>query len=252
MANEPTYEDYVDKASLDAAGSPEDGASIIGHLEELRWRIIWSLAAVMAGSVGCYYFSDKIVAALTEPAGKLYYMQPAEAFFAYLKVSVFGGFVVSLPVVLYHVWRFFLPALTLRERAVLMLVVPASVIFFVLGLLFAYFVALPAGLAFFLGFASNELQPLLSVGRYLDFVLTFIMPFGFVFELPLVIMVLAKLGIVSSAFLRGKRRMVIFGSFVVGAIVSPSPDIFNQTILALPIILLYEISVFVVRYILRK
>jgi len=226
--------------------------SLIDHLQELRRRLIISIAAVVVASCAAYYYSQELVHLITAPVGKLYYMNPAEAFFAYLKVSVFAGFLVALPVVLYEGWAFVVPALTNRERKASLLLVPASVVLFFVGLIFSYYLVLPAGIRFFMGFASEQLQPLFSLGEYLSFVISFLLPFGFVFELPLVILVLAKLGLVNSAYLATKRKIVLVLSFVVGAIISPSPDIFSQTMIAVPLLVLYEVSVFLVKYVLRK
>lgn len=250
---EKTYEEYVEDKSLAKVEEETQGnMTLIRHLEELRHRLIYSILAIAIGTGICYFFIEEIMHYLTVPAGKLYYMQPAEAFFTYLKVSVFAGFLVALPVVLYHVWRFFLPALTAGERMLIGVVVPVSAGLFFLGLAFSFFFVLPAGIKFFLGFGTEDLQPLLSVGKYLDFVISFVLPFGFIFELPLVIVILAKMGIVNSAFLKGKRRIVIFMTFVIGAVISPTPDVFSQSMIALPMIFLYEISLFIVRFILRK
>lgn len=250
---EKSYEEYVGEKSLAEVEEEKQGnMSLIRHLEELRHRLIYSFIAIGLCSCICYFFIEEIMHYITVPAGKLYYMQPAEAFFTYLKVSIVAGFLLSLPVVLYHVWRFFLPALTSGERMLIALVVPVSAGLFFIGLAFSFFFVLPAGIKFFLGFGTEDLQPLLSVGKYLDFVISFVLPFGFIFELPLIIVILAKMGIVSSAFLRQKRRIVIFMTFVIGAVISPTPDVFSQSMIALPMIFLYEISVFIVRFILRK
>jgi sec-independent protein translocase protein TatC len=179
-------------------------------------------------------------------------MQPSEAFFTYLKVSVFVGFLLALPVVFFHVWRFFLPALTVRERMVLGLIVPASVVLFFIGLAFSFFLVLPTAVKFFMGFGGSELEAMFSVGNYFDFVLTFVLPFGFVFELPLIITILGKMGLVSSAFLGRHFRIVIFLSFVIGAIITPTPDIFTQSMIALPMFLLYGVGYVIVRYVLQK
>ena len=170
---------------------PEDEAddgsmSLIAHLTELRSRLIKCLVAVALGSCAGYYFLDEIMHYLTAPAGKLYYMQPSEAFFTYLKVSIAAGFLVALPVIFYQVWMFFLPALTRRERMVLGLIVPASVLLFFGGLAFSFFLVFPAAVQFFLGFGNTELEALFSVDKYFDFVIWFVLPFGFVFELPLI------------------------------------------------------------------
>lgn len=231
----------------------DDGSmSIVRHLEELRSRLIKCLLSVAAGAAVAWFFIDDIMHIMTLPAGKLYYMQPAEAFFTYLKVAVAAGFLIALPVIFYHVWQFFLPALTKRERAVLGVIVPSSVALFFAGIAFSFFLVLPAGIRFFLSFGDDDLAAMLSVGKYFDFVLAFILPFGFVFELPLIITILGKMGIVTSAMLKKYWRIVVFLSFVAGAIITPTPDVFTQSMIALPMILLYAISYLIVRYIIKN
>lgn len=224
---------------------------IINHLEEFRKRLIISLITVGFCSMISYYFAEELVGFITAPAGKLYYMQPAEAFFTYMKVSIFVGFLVSVPMIVYQGWAFLVPALTIRERAIAGTFIPSIVLLFFIGIAFSYFLVLPTGIRFFLGFATNELQPLLSVGNYLDFVIMFILPFGFVFELPLVLVILARLGLITSQMLIAKRNIVIFGAFVVGAIISP-PEVFSQVMIAIPMIVLYEVGIFIIKYIMKK
>lgn len=255
MSEEKRMEEQLPVASGGEAAedSLDDGSmSLVKHLEELRYRIIRSLIAVGIGSAIAYYFIADIMHWLTLPVGKLYYMQPSEAFFTYLKVAVATGFLIALPVVFYHVWRFFLPALTRQERRVIALVVPVSVVLFFGGLAFSFFFVLPAAVKFFMGFGSTELEAMFSVDRYFDFVITFVLPFGFVFELPLVITILGKLGVVGSALLGKHQRTVIFLSFIIAAIITPTPDVFTQSMLALPMIVLYEVGYLIVRYILKK
>ena len=237
-----------------AEAEPVDDGSmtLVAHLTELRARLIKCLIAVALGSCVGYYFIDEIMHYLTLPAGKLYYMQPSEAFFTYLKVAIAVGFLIALPVIFYQVWRFFLPALTRAERVVLGLIVPSSVLLFFVGLAFSFFLVLPAAVRFFIGFGNAELEALFSVDKYFDFVIWFVLPFGFVFELPLVMIILAKIGILSSRFLKKYQRLVIFLSFVVAAIITPTPDIFTQSMIALPMIALYEVGYLIVRYIMRK
>ena len=251
---ENNYEKPPEIASAEdsAAAAEEGNMSLIRHLEELRKCLIRSFIAIGIGTGIAYFFLDEIMHYLTQPAGKLYYMQPSEAFFTYLKVACVAGFLVALPVVFWQIWRFFLPALTPKERMVLGIVVPTSVLLFFGGLAFSFFLVLPAGIHFFLGFGNDELQALFSVDKYFDFVIMFVMPFGFIFELPLVITILGKMGLVTSAFLKKYQRIIIFLSFVAGAIITPTPDVFTQSMIALPIIVLYEIGYFIVRYILRR
>ena len=234
-------------------GDNDDGSmSILAHLEELRWRLIRSIIAVIVCSGICYYFIEDIMAFISQPVGKLYYLQPSEAFFTYLKVSICCGFILALPIVFYQLWCFVLPALTIKERYIAAVIVPSSVILFLSGLAFSFFLVMPAALKFFGGFGSESLLPMFSVARYFDFLFSFILPFGFVFELPLVVVIAAKLGLLSSKFLGEKQRYVIFFSFVIGAIITPTPDIFTQSMIALPMIVLYELSYLIVRFILRR
>ena len=241
-------------AAEDMSATEADGADMswLEHLEELRWRIIYSLLAVAAGSCLAYFFIDEIMAVLTAPAGKLYYMQPTEAFFTYIKISMFAGLLLASPFVFYEIWRFIVPALTLQERMFLTVLVPVSAVLFFAGIAFAFFFALPAGIHFFLNFGSDNLTPLLSVGKYLDFVIAFLLPFGLIFEVPLIVIFLARAGLVTSAWLWKKQRLVIFLSFVIGAAISPTPDALSQTMMAVPMILLYEISLLIVRFLMRK
>ena len=245
-------ESQAEEKNLTTPEETDDGTmSLTAHLTELRERIIKSLLSIGFGACIAYFFLDEITKFLTQPVGKLYYMQPGEAFFTYLKIDIVVGFLIALPIVFFHVWRFFLPALTKSERAVLGIIVPASVILFFTGLAFSFFFILPTALKFFMGFSTDELQTMFSFKNYFDFVIMFVLPFGFVFELPLVMIVLGKLGILTSEFLGKYRRIVFFLSFVVGALVT-SPDVFTQVAVAIPVMMLYEVGYLVVKYILRK
>lgn len=226
--------------------------SLVGHLQELRRRLIIIIIAVAVGSLISYFYAAELVQYITAPAGKLYYMSPAEAFFTYLRVSFFAGFLLALPIVLYQIWAFVVPALTAKEHKASIILVPSSVLLFFIGLAFSYVLVLPAGIKFFMGFATENLQPLLSLGEYLSFVISFLLPFGFIFELPLFIVVMAKFGLITSKFLSAKRKHVLVLSFVIGALISPTPDVFSQTMVAVPVIVLYEFSVLIVKYILKK
>lgn len=226
--------------------------SLVDHLQELRQRLLIIIGALVVGSTVCYFYSTELVHFITAPAGKLYYMSPAEAFFTYLRVSFFAGLLLALPIILYQIWAFILPALSIKERMASVILVPASVLLFFAGISFSYFLVLPAGIKFFMGFATEDLQPLLSLGQYLSFVISFLLPFGFIFELPLFIVVLARVGIINSKFLSGKRKHVIVLSFITGAVIAPTPDVFSQTMVALPILIMYEISRLIVKYILKK
>ena len=241
-----------EKDASDAKNKDQREMTLIGHLGELRNRIIISIIAVVVGTSIAYYFIDELMRFVIEPAGKLYFMSPAEGFFAYLKLAVFAGLMLALPVVLWQIWAFIAPALTKSEAKWALIMVPGSVLLFFTGMLFAYFVVWPAAVKFFLGFGSETLQPLLSLGQYLSFLLSFIVPFGLIFNLPLGLLILAKMGIISSGFLARKRKIMILVAFIIGGIITPTPDVFSQTMMAVPIILLYEASIWAVRLLLRK
>lgn len=226
--------------------------SLIDHLQELRKRLAKAIIALAIGGFVSYFYAEEIVHLITAPAGKLYYMNPAEAFFAYIKVSFFAGFLLALPVILYQAWAFIVPALANKEHKASVLLVPSSVVLFLAGLGFSYYFVLPAGIKFFMGYATEELQPLFSLGQYLSFVISFLIPFGFIFELPIFILVMAQMGSISSQLLRSKRKIVLVLAFVIGAVISPTPDVLSQTMVALPMLVLYELSILLVKYILRK
>ena len=251
-AAEPLAERTANGEDEEPGEDDEGNMSILRHLEELRTRIIRSLIAIAVGSAIAYFYIEDIMRYLTLPTGRLYYLQPAEAFFTYIKIAIFAGFLLALPVVFYQAWKFILPALTVRERTVIGILVPSSVLLFFAGLAFSFFLVLPAALQFFVGFSTENLQPMFTLHQYFDFVLAFILPFGAVFELPLLVIVFAKLGFISSKFLQSKQRIVIFLAFVVGAVISSTPDIFTQSMIAIPLILLYELSYLVVRFVLRR
>lgn len=225
--------------------------SVVDHLSELRTRLVIAIVAIIIGTLGAYYYVEDILQILVAPAGKLYYTKPTEAFFTYMKISLVAGCIVSSPVWFYQIWAFIVPALSKGEKRVTFMVVPTAVVLFVVGVLFSYYLVLPMAIQFFIGFGTDELQPLFSIGQYIDFVIAFSLPFGITFELPLILIALGILGILSSDRLREYRKMFILLAFIIGAAISPTPDMLSQTMIAGPMILLYEISYGVLRYIVK-
>lgn len=230
----------------------DEAMTLTEHLGELRRRILHSLAALAAGTLVSSFYIDEIVAVLTAPATNLYYMRPAEAFFIYIKIALACGVLLAAPVLFYELWAFLVPALTGRERSALMLFVPSSVLLFWAGIAFAYFFVFPQGLNFFTTFAGGNIAPMLSIESYLDFFLMLVVPFGFIFNLPMVLIVLAQMGVVTSALLKRGRRYMVVASFILAAIITPTPDVVTQTLLAVPMILLYEGSRVFIKLVLRK
>ena len=220
-----------------------------GHLEELRKRLVACFIAIGIGFVVSYGFKEKLFEILSHPLisvmgadDKLIFTGLPEAFFTYLKVALLSGFMLAAPVVLYQFWMFVAPGLYQKERRLLIPIVFLSSVFFVGGAFFGYFVVFPFGFKFFLGFASETIKPLPSMREYLSFSSKLLLAFGLVFELPLVITFLAKLGIVSVDFLKKNRKYALILFFAGSAILTP-PDVVTQIMMALPLMMLYEISI---------
>lgn len=222
------------------------------HLQEFRKRLIICLVVVAIAALACYNYVDDIIALLSGPAGKLYFMNPSEVFFTYMEIALYAGILFTLPVLLYEVWAFVAPALWPEERRAVLVILPTAVILFYVGLVFAYYLVIPAAVTFFMGFATQTLQPMFSLESYLSFILALTLPFGFIFELPLIVVFLAKIGLVTGDFLKGKRKILIVIAFIFAAVVSPTTDIFTQTMIAVPLIILYEISLFIVCKVMHK
>ena len=218
---------------------------ITGHLEEFRSRLIKVIWTLVGGMVLAYAVSDVLIGWLKRPlAAELYFFSPTEAFWAAMKVSFFAGLFLSLPVILYQIWRFVAPGLLPNERRLALPFVLIGCLFFVLGLIFCYFVVAPFALTFLVGFGTQQgLKPVFSVGLYVDFLLKFLLAFGVIFELPLVITILARMGVVTPATLAKNRKYAILGAFIAAAILTPTPDAFNQTLMAGPLIILYEVGI---------
>ena len=219
------------------------------HLEELRNRLIKCFIAIGVGFVVSFGFKEKLFEILVNPlmtamkqGDTLIYTGLPEAFFTYLKVSLLSGIMLAIPFVLYQFWMFVAPGLYHKERKLLIPIVFLSSFFFVGGALFGYFVVFPYGFQFFLGFSTETIRPLPSMKEYLGFSAKLLLAFGLVFELPLVLTFLARLGVITVDFLKKNRKYAILLFFVGAAILTP-PDVITQVMMALPLIVLYEISI---------
>jgi sec-independent protein translocase protein TatC len=219
------------------------------HLEELRKRLVICFIAIGIGFIISYGFKEKIFHYLTIPLisvmqadDKLIFTGLPEAFFTYLKVSLLSGLMLAAPVLLYQFWIFVAPGLYDKERKLLIPIVFLSSFFFIGGALFGYFIVFPFGFKFFLGFATETIKALPSMREYLSFSSKLLLAFGLVFELPLVITFLARLGIVTVEFLKKNRKYALLLFFVFAAILTP-PDVVTQIMMAFPLMVLYEISI---------
>jgi len=227
----------------------QDKIPFTAHLEELRKRLIVCFIAVGIGFVLSYGFKEKLFQILTRPlisvmqtGDKLIFTGLPEAFFTYLKVALLSGMILATPVIFYQFWMFVAPGLYEKEKQHMIPIVFLSTFFFVGGSFFGYFIVFPYGFKFFLGFASEIIQPLPSMREYLSFASKLLLAFGLVFELPLIITFLARLGMVSVSFLKKNRKYALLLFFAGAAILTP-PDVVTQVMMALPLIVLYEISI---------
>ncbi|MFQ5602884.1 MAG: twin-arginine translocase subunit TatC [bacterium] len=226
------------------------------HLEELRWRLIKSIVAIIVFAIGVYFFSDKILGILIDPYNdamatlnktnvqKLIFLTPTGGFMIHVKLSVFSGIFFALPVIFYQIWQFVVPGLMNKEKRYVPVVVFFSTFCFVVGALFCYFVVVRYGLRFLLGFETSDLMATISINEYLQFITMLILVFGVIFELPILAYFLTKVGFLTPAFMRQYRRHGIVIMVILSAVITP-PDIFTQILLAGPLILLYEISILV-------
>jgi sec-independent protein translocase protein TatC len=239
----------------------DDKMPFTQHLEELRRRLIICIVAVAVGFVVSYYFKEQLFGWLMRPmidalpggqGKKLVYTAPVEALITYLKVSLIGGVGLATPVILFHFWRFVAPGLYAHERRYLYPMVVSCTIFFVGGALFGYYVVFPFGFEFFTSFANEFITPMISTREFLSFATKMLLAFGLIFELPLITFILAKIGVINNTFLRRQRKYAMVIIFIIAAILTPTPDAFNQFLMAAPLIVLYEMSIWIAHFFGRK
>ena len=226
---------------------------LTSHLQELRKRLIFSFIAIGIGFIFCYAFSDSLFDILAKPlfdlmpkGSSLIFISVAEAFFTYMKVGFIGGIILASPVVLYQVWAFVAPGLYRHEKRYVYPFVLLGSFFFALGIFFGYYVALPIGFKFLLGYATDLIKPMPNMKEYLSFSIKFLLVFGLVFEFPVVLLLLARIGVIDAKMLARQRKYAILLIFVFAAMVTP-PDVISQVIMALPLIGLYELSILLSR-----
>ena len=229
--------------------------TFISHLIELRTRLLHSIVAVVVVLVCLFPWAKDIYAALAAPLLKalpqgstMIATDVTGTFLVPLKVTLMAAFLIALPYVLYQVWAFVAPGLYQHEKRLALPVIFSSVVFFALGMAFAYFFVFPIAFGFFAGYTPAGVQMMTDIDKYLSFVLTMFLAFGITFEVPVVVVVLVRLGVVSLDKLRSIRGYVIVGAFVVGAIFTP-PDVLSQVMLAIPLWLLYELGLLVARFV---
>lgn len=225
----------------------------LDHVEELRWRIIKSIAAVVVMGGVSFAFADYIFKFLTMPLGdiKLHFTEITGSFYAYLKISFFSGIFGALPVVFYQLWKFIAPGLYQREKMAVLPIVFFSTFLFLIGAGFCFFVVLPFALKFLISYGEEVMTPIITVSSYVSFAGLLLIAFGLAFQLPVLGYFLGKIGLVTPRFLGKARPYAIIVFLVASAILSP-PDVFTQVLLAGPLYLLYEITIIIVRITGRK
>ena len=224
----------------------------LDHLEELRWRILWSLLAAVVGSVVGYVLVlqfgvlDILISPFYEVMGaeeRLVFLSPTEPFFLLLRIGILVGLVLASPIIVYQIWAFLSPALERHEKRAIIPALYLGVVLFAAGVAMSYLLALPMTLRFLLFFGTDYFDPMLRAGEYFNFVTKLLMAFGVLFELPVVIMILSALGLITPAFLRAKRRHAIVAITIVAALLSPG-DVFTVTAaMMIPMVALYEFSI---------
>ena len=228
---------------------------LLAHLEELKTRLIRVLMVVGIGFGICYFFKDWTFRVITRPLVEAMPAQSAliftglpEAFFIHMKIAFFFSLLLTTPYTLFEIWRFVAPGLYSNEKKLAVPFVCYSTILFVAGVLFGYFIALPPAFTFFVSFSTDFLKPMISFREYLSLTLALLLAFGLCFELPVFMFFLAKLGVVNDKMLSKQRRYAILLIFILAAVLTPSPDVVSQLLMAIPLMVLYEASIVLVKF----
>ena len=219
------------------------------HLREFRDRLMVACIAIAITTAISFLFTTDIIKLLLLPSGvtKLLALSPTENFTTYFRVALFSGFALAMPVILYEIFAYIDPALHPNERRFALTLGPFVLLLFVVGMLFCYLILLPSALKFLLNFGSEVIDNQLRASEYLSFVTLFIVGMGVIFEMPVLIYALIRLGVVQRSWLTSRRRYVFLISFVIAAVITPTPDPFNQTLVAVPMYLLFELGLLLAR-----
>lgn len=240
--------------AAEPAESAVEFQALTQRLAELRRRILWSLAFFAAASVVAYFLSEQVLEHMRArlPGGaELVFLAPSEAFFARIKLALAGGLVLAFPFLMWQLLGFVAPFLQRRDQRAAMLLIPVSFLLFLAGAAFSYWVMMPFALQFLLGFGGSDLQPMISVSPYVSFALLMVLPMGLIFQLPIVMVFLTRIGIVDPGAMAKRRKYAVFAIFVIAAVLTPA-DAFSQLLMAGPLLVLYELSLLVARLVQRR
>ncbi len=229
---------------------PDKEMPFLEHLEEFRNRTIKSLLAVIVGAIICLVFSKQLLNILLWPTTQvdltinIQVLKVQGMFIVTLEIAFFGGIIVALPYILYQIWMFIAPGLYFNERKYVPRIITSATLLFLTGVAFAYFVIFPFALDFFLGLAPAKIQTNIAIDFYISFIIRLLVIFGVVFQLPIMSYFLSRLGILTPQFMRKYRRHAIVVIFILAAVFTP-PDPVTQILLAIPLVLLYELSILI-------
>ncbi len=235
-------------------GSDDNKLTPLGHLAELRRRLVRSLIAVIITTIISFVFAKQIFDILIKPAGdvRLIYVELTEMIGTYMKVCLAAGLALAMPYIIYQVIMFVAPAFTRREKKYVYLALPWITLMFVGGVVFGYFVLIPPAVKFLVTFGSDIATPQIKIGNYISVVTRLLLAIGLVFELPVVTTFLARLGVVKPKWLADKRKLAIIFAFIIAAIITPTFDPINQSLVAIPLIVLYELSIWLAKLVQPK
>ena len=218
------------------------------HLEELRKRIWVGLVALLVGSIGCYCFADRALHFVVRPlenVAQVYFFSPQEAFVVKIKLAILSGLILTSPVIAGQFWLFISPALRAHEKKAVLPLVLVTSFLFLTGVVFCFFLVMPVALKFLVGQQTSFLKPMISITEYISFLSMMLLGFGFAFNVPVLILALVSVGILSAATLNKYHRHAIVAIFIAAAILTPGPDIASQLMLAIPLLVLFEISLLI-------
>lgn len=233
---------------------PLEKLTILGHLNELRRRLIKVVIAVLIATVISFVFANQIFAILIWPAGdiELIYIEMTEMIGTYMRVCLAAGIILTMPYLMYHALMFIFPALTRREKKYIYFIMPWVALMFAGGVIFGYYVLLPPATKFLISFGSEIASPQIKIGNYIGVVTRLLIAIGLVFEMPVITTFLAKMGIINSKWLADKRKMAIIFAFILAAIITPTFDPLNQILVAVPLVVLYEMCIWLAKLVQRK
>lgn len=230
----------------------EDKQTLLEHLGAFRKAIIICVVAIGIAALICFSYSEQLLNIVTLPLRninqRLIVTGVTEAFFVKLQLSFLAGFVLAFPIVAWAIWGFFKPALYPQERKYIYILFPATIFLFAAGVLFSYFAILPLIMKFFVYIAGENLQTMFKVDQYVSFVMSFTIPFGLVFELPVITFFLAKLGVIKPEMLSKNRKYALLIIVILAGVLTPGPDPISQIMMAVPVYVLYEVSIIVARF----